>query len=303
MLQLLSYSHVTKGIFWKIVSCFCFSAINICIRYLATGMQGKIVPLSVHVIYFFQYLCASCLILPFIGMSVLKLQSRQGLKLHSYRIVASVVGTICLYFSFRNMPVVQVLALAFIGPAFTVVLASVFLKERITIIKTLAILASVVGALLILQPNYNADNSLMSFSASLLPFVSTLAFVIAKITTRQLINQGETAENLTAYLFLLTLPITGFFALSTWQMPTGQHFLCLLCLGGITAVAFFAFNQAYKYAEVTFLMPFGAVKFFTSIMLSIILFDEYPKNIASWFGIGIIAFGVMLLSYKQDKIV
>jgi drug/metabolite transporter (DMT)-like permease len=295
-------TDLLRGIFWKVASCFCFSAINVCIRYLSTGMHDEFIPLSVHVIYFFQYLFASCLILPFIGKTNFKFRTIQHVKLHIYRVICSIIGTICLYFSFKNMPIVQVLTLSFIGPVFTVIGSNIFLHERMTLAKFFAILASIVGSLLILQPGYNTTGENFSIGTIFLPFISTLAFAFAKITTRHLAKNGETAENLTAYLLILTLPITLIFALSSWQIPTMQNFVCLVFLGVITAMAFFSFNQAYKYAEVTFLLPVGAIKFFTSIILSFLIFNEYPQAMVTWLGIGTIAIGVILLRPGKEKV-
>lgn len=292
---------VWQGAFWKFISCACFAGINGVVRYL-TKMCPEGVLTSEPVIQLFQNLFGVLFLLPVIynfGLSNLKTKYP---LLHGIRVLMAVLGIMLWYKSLKHMPIAESLALSFTGPIFTVIAAWLFLKESLRLPRILAVILSLSGAFIIARPDLafvNSQNLNLGF-AVLFPIGSALALAWNKLITRNLGSKGETPQALATYLLVFMAPVSLIPALYDWQTPMAHHWPWLALLGLLAALAHLSFGKAYALAEVTFLTPFGFLKFFLSAAVGYFAFNEFPSNPALWLGLSIIGLSILLINYKGN---
>lgn len=295
-------SKAWQGAFWKVISCACFAGINGIVRYFSGGIQDNgIEPLPVNVLMFFQNVFGTLFLLPWILKPGLKALTTRHPILHFLRIITAVGGVYLWYLSLKVMPIAEGVALTFTGPIFTVIGASLFLHEKISVQRLCAIILSLLGAFIISRPDIPlyGDSHPLGLSA-ILPLASALALAFNKLLTRKLANLGETPISLATYLLLLMAPVSLLPALYEWTTPSLCHWPWLILLGLLASGAHLSFSKAYQLAEVTFLTPIGFTKFFLSTLVGYIAFSELPTHWSLWIGVSII-FGSILLLGKMPR--
>lgn len=276
-----------QGLLWKLLACLAFAGVNAIVRYLTGGAENITNPLPADVITFFQNIFAFCLMIPFIirkGIGSLQTK-RDLLPQHIVRIICAVAGIILLYSAFAKMPMAQAVALQFVGPIFSVMMASVYLSERLNIYRLLSIVLGLAGAFIITRPDQallGMDDSLGWYA--LLPLGSAIAFAIAKILGRELGTKGETAGQLSFYLIFFMIPASAIPALINWVTPTWSQIGYLSLLGAFGCVAHYSTSKAYCLAEVSFLTPFGFARLIFTAILGYMLYQELPTNPGLWIG-------------------
>lgn len=293
-----SVSEAWKGAFWKVVSCACFAGINGIVRYWSGGIAHSHETLPINVMILFQNIFGALFLLPWLLKSGLPNLQIQHLSLHLLRVLTAVLGVYLWYLSLQTMPIAEGVALTFTGPIFTLLGASIFLKEKLTGQKMIAISLSVIGAFIIARPDLPFYDGYSLGLAALLPLSSALSLALSKLLTRKLTNLGEAPLSLATYLLLLMIPASLIPVSAEWNMPHLIHWPWLITLGALAAAAHFSFSKAYQLAEVTFLTPFGFTKFFLSTLIGFLAFAEFPNYWSLWSGIFIIFISIFLIAYK-----
>lgn len=298
-------SPIFVGIFWKILSCACFAGVNIIVRYLSGSSLPIEQKLPSLVIMFFQNIIGSIFLIPFILSKthqfniINSLLSSKHLALHTIRIFIAISGILLWYISLSKMPVTQVVAISFLSPVLTILGATLLLKEKLNLNKSIAIILSLVGGFLISRPDLAIFNKFSNWEA-IFPICAVLIFATDKLITRKMLTLNECPKLTTVYLLLFTSPICliGALCSGTWILPTLSNFILLLLLGALSAMAHFAFNKSIKTSEITVIMPYGISKIIFNSILSYLVFSELPNTFSIWLGIIIISTSTILLNSK-----
>ncbi len=296
---------IKLGIFWKIFSCFCYAAGNLIIRYLTGGTEkvsvdfSQITPFQVA---WLQNFVGCIIVIP----TVLK-KKAAGLKtayplMHFFRIITAALGVLLFYSSLKLMPIVESVAFLFTAPVFTVLICSIFLKEKINLYRLISIVFALIGILIVsetkaLWPTWN-DTAVWRI---VLPFGATLSFVICKIIGKQLLLKGETAHLLTTYLVMGMALVQLIPGLSHWVWPTFHQWLYLLILGFFTWFAHYALSKSYCYADVVFLMPFGFSRILLTVLLSYLIFEEAVPSKTFWYGSAILFLSSFIITLQEVR--
>lgn len=297
------------GIMWKILSCFCFAAVNAIVRYLSGGsslLENN--PLPIYVIMFYENLFGTLIILPFVlkkEQAIVKsIFTTKHPILHLIRLTMAIVGIGCMYLGLRYMPIMQVIALSFAAPFITILGAIIFLHEPLNMQRTLIILLSLIGGFFITRPDLQIQG-LSSFNIgwpALFPIIATILFSGDKIVTRKLLLYGEHPAAITLLLIAFSAPFCLFpAAIYGWHQPTmGQWpLLILLSIAGVGA--YYTFSKAFLYAEVTILIPFSVTKMLFNGFIGYLIFAELPKTFDMWLGIIIATLSAIIISYDKPK--
>jgi drug/metabolite transporter (DMT)-like permease len=302
----LGSSSTALAIFWKLMSCACFAGINGVVRHLTVIQSELDTPvLSTAAVNFFQNIFGTLFLLPVIYTMGLHRLKSQHKTLHLVRVVTAVLGLLLWYEAIKRMPLAQAVSLNFTGPIFTTGAAFFFLKEHVSIVRIGSIGLSLIGAFIISRPDIAllSDTAPSLGFAVIFPITSAIVFAFNKILTRRLAMRGESPESLAIYLLVFMTPVSGLFCLNdmvtgAFYLPTVTQFFWLICAGVLSAMAHLSFAKAYQLAEVTFLMPFGFLKFFMSTCIGYLAFREFPQSIPL-IGMGLIFMSAGLSAWHQ----
>ena len=287
------------GAFLKIMACLFFSITNTLIRGISSFHHDG-GPLPFFEVAFLQNVVGMVWVAPWLTRNVFKKTLEQK-NIHTLRIGLSVLGVSFWYASLSLMPVAESVALSFTAPIFALIGAHLFLKERLGGLRGLAIAVSFIGAFCISKAKSSAWGGFDSWYVWL-PLLSAAFFAGTKLTGRVLAMNGESAREMNAMLYLFMVPISLLPALWVWRMPTSVELLWIAGVGSSSVIANVLLAKSYAYAEVSFLSPFGFAKFFCSMVLAYLLFNEYPKDWCTWIGFLFILLSIFLLSLEHKNV-
>lgn len=291
--RFLNTSPAVRGALWKVSSFLFFSAINGIVRYLSqTSEAAGQIPLPAYEVAFFQNLFGLIFLIPWIVQQKLHSLQTHSPTLQFLRILLSAIGVVLWYISLTYMPLAQAVALMFLGPLITVIGAKIFLKERLSKERSLAILIGFVGGGIISHTTLSLGSITL---AAILPILAATCFSGATLMVRRLAEK-DSPQLIVTYLLVFMAPVlfipTYFYGVwpELWQWPW------LLIMGGCAAGAHLCLNHAYACAEVSYLAPYGFTKWFASTLIGLIAFAEIP-SLSTCGGACILMAAILVLSY------
>ena len=192
-------------------------------------------------------------------------------------------------YSYTQVGLIVTHALMAVFPLLTVLLSGLFLEEKITRIKIVAVGVGFVGVIIIINP-INLEFSLVS----VLPLISAVTFAIYAVLTRKVASTDNTETSFfwvsLVSAMAITIPSPLFYKPI---MFSDLYFLILLCI--FSLVGHFLLTNAYRHAEASVLQPFSYFHLFFASIVGIIFFQD-PLTISTVAGSGLIVFGGILIS-------
>lgn len=194
------------------------------------------------------------------------------------------------YMAFPALPLAEAVALFFISPIFVTLLASVFLRERVTPQAWGAVIAGFAGVLIILRPG-----SGLFEPAALLSLFSAASYAFSMVLARKYGADEPTtvmafyvnavylvAAALVAAVFG-ALGVTAFghpsldFLVRPWAMPGTLDLLLMGLCGVIAAVAMSLLTHAYRMASANLVTVFEYTGMVWVPLWGFLLFAEVPR--------------------------
>ena len=195
-------------------------------------------------------------------------------------------------YSYTQVGLIVTHALMAVFPLLTVLLSGLFLEEKITRIKIVAVGVGFVGVIIIINP-INLEFSLVS----VLPLISAVTFAIYAVLTRKVASTDNTETSFfwvsLVSAIAITIPSPLFYKPI---MFSDLYFLILLCV--FSLVGHFLLTNAYRHAEASVLQPFSYFHLFFASIVGIIFFQD-PLTISTVAGGGLIVSGGILISRKS----
>ena len=192
-------------------------------------------------------------------------------------------------YSYTQVGLIVTHALMAVFPLLTVLLSGLFLEEKITRIKIVAVGIGFLGVIIIINP-INLEFSLVSA----LPLIAAVNFAIYAVLTRKVASTDNTETSFFWVSLVSAIAITIPSPLFYQPIQLSDlYFLILLCT--FSLVGHFLLTNAYRHAEASVLQPFSYFHLFFASIVGIIFFQD-PLTISTVAGSGLIVFGGILIS-------
>lgn len=290
------WSPAHTGAALMVIAGILFAVINL-LGQFATMVQG-IAPTRLA---FWQYFIAFLFSAPWVIRHGIKAMRTGALTLHVMRVAASAVGVQLWITGLAHVPIWQAIALIMLSPFFVTLGAGLFLGEKTTIERWIAVTVGFVGGMIILAPWSD------SFSAyALYPVGAAVFWALTSLFTKRM-TATESPESLTVYLLLLLTPINLALALSAdgaaSNLALGFDLTGVVMLGAgvLTALAQYAIAKAYSVADAAYLQPFDHLKLPLNVGFGILAFGFVPPG-SMWLGsLLIVGASVFLLSRETGR--
>ena len=225
------------------------------------------------------------------GVLVSILKTKQPLA-QIFRGLLFIASLLMAIYSYTKVGLIVTHALLAVFPLLTVLLSGVFLKEKITRIKLIAVGVGFLGVIIIINP-INLQLSLVS----VLPLISAVTFAIYAVLTRKVASTDNTETSFfwvsLVSAIAITIPSPLFYKPIQFS---DIYFLLLLCM--FSLVGHFMLTNAYRHAEASVLQPFSYFHLFFASLVGIIFFQD-PLTISTIVGGSLIVFGGILISRKS----
>jgi drug/metabolite transporter (DMT)-like permease len=283
-----SVGNPVLGIFWMVMTGICFVAVTALVKTL-----GGRIPAAESA--FLRYVIGLVFLIPvWRELTAIKLTPRQK-KLFGIRGIVHTLGVILWFYAMTRIPIAEVTAMNYLNPVYVSILAVFLLGEKMALRRVLAVIAALIGSLIILRPGFRElDPGHIAMLGTALLFAGS--YLIAKIVS------GELPASLVVALLSITVTIgLAPFAIAVWVTPS------LADLGVLAAIACFAtaghytMTLAFAAAPVTVTQPVTFLQLVWSVLLGALFFDE-PADPWVILGGGIIMASVIFITWREARL-
>ena len=192
------------------------------------------------------------------------------------------IGSAAMLLGFTSLaylPLPEATAIGFAAPIITVILAAIFLGERIRLFRMAAVVLGLIGVLIILAPRFGASVSETTTSLATLGVLAALGSAFLRATalifTRRLVVKENTAT--IVFYFSTIASIAGLMTIPFgWSVPPLTDALLLIASGLLGGVAQIFLTNSYRYAPAGVIAPFDYTSMIFAIIVGFWLFDEVP---------------------------
>lgn len=189
-----------------------------------------------------------------------------------------IIGTIAMglgFASLKFLPLPEVTALQFATPIFTLIFAAFMLGERFRLIRTAAVLAGLVGVVIILWPRLTIDGNRTELIGATLVLASAGCAALAQIFVKRM--TGTEAPTAIVFYFAVTATTLSLLTLPFgWVVPQGIEWVWMIGAGVVGLGGQVLLTASYRHAEVSVLAPFTYVSMIWSLLFGWFLFAEAP---------------------------
>lgn len=198
-------------------------------------------------------------------------------RIHLLRNTAHFAGQALWVWGVTVLPLATVFAIEFTTPCWVALFAVLFLKERMTLGRGMAIILGFVGVLIILRPGME------SFRPEALAVVLAAVFFGVQITTTKFLTGTNATWTIMFWMNLMQLPMNMLANMALGQSPLIVGKLSLgiwLPVVGIAITGFLAhycLTNAFRHGDATLVVPIDFLRVPLIALIGWLFYNETPE--------------------------
>lgn len=214
--------------------------------------------------------------------------------LHLARALMLLVGSVSFIGAVKYLPLAEANAIAFLAPAFMVLLAVPILREKVGPRSAAAIVVGFAGVAVILRPG----GEIFGWAA-ILPLVMAVCSAGFHVTTPLVARRDDPRVSL-YYLGLLAVVATSVALPWNWTPPSAGEAVGLLAVGGLSAVGHLLMVRALDLSPVAIVAPLFYLHLLWALLYGHLFFDEVPDWVTAG-GVALVAASGLLVYQKRGN--
>ncbi len=282
-------SKRTKGIICIILAAFSFALMSVFIRLAGDvpSMQKAFFRNAVAVVFAFLILKKNHA--PFHP------PERKHWLLLLARAFFGTIGLICNFYAVDHLNLSDANMLNKMSPFFAIIVSYFLLKEKLTPVQGLGVVAAFLGSLLIIKPNPSNMALVPSLIGLLGGFGAGVAYSFVRYMSKKNIHPSLIVFVFSTFSCLVCLP----YFLMIHAPMTGMQLLCLILAGTCGCAGQFAITSAYQFAPAKEISVYDYSQVIFSALLGWAVFGQLP-DVWSLLGyIVIIGTGIGMFLYQK----
>ena len=275
-----------KAILLATVASFCAVLMSVFLKLAQNDI-------NVFTVGFLRFFFGLLIILPFIIKSNFNIYKTNNFKFHLARSLINVPMMILGFAALMYIPLEQIKAIGFLSPILVVILSVLILKERIYIIRILALIIGFFGVMIISRPGIIEINV-----GAYMVLLSGLLWSTVIIITKFMSKEDSPMTILTyqyTFVSIFILPL----ALIYWTNPTLNSLYYALLAAIVGTVLHLCINHSYRLADLSVIQPVWFTQLIFASIFGFSIFGEIPDG-WTWAG-GILVFtSVLIITYREN---
>lgn len=244
----------------------------------------------------------------------------QRLPAHLFRSIAGIGSMFFTFAAFRLIPLADATAIGYVQPLLLVVLAAVFLRERLTPLRIYSVIGGFAGILVMLWEHVGGksvqsspDSTLGAFCA----FMGALLIAVGFSQIRRLTKTEHTGAiafyfqsttTITAVCVLLAAavwpidaPMASVLRAEAWVWPRGFDWFPLISIGILGGIGQLLITQGFRYADASILAVFDYSSLVWAVLIGLLVFSEIPSAYVM-FGAAIVIAAGLLVVWEENRL-
>ena len=277
--------NVAAGVGWMLLTTLFFVCVTGIVRHVGADVPAVEAA-------FIRYFFGVVLIAPLMLRMLRRPPSRTAMKLHLGRGLAHGMGVMLWFYAMARIPIAEVTALGYVAPIFVTVGAAMFLGERVQLRRVMAVLAGILGALVILRPGFQEISVGQLAQLGAAPCFA-MSFLMAKRLTRE--EDPAVIVGLLSVFVTLALAPAAF---ANWSDPTWAEVGWLSLTAVFATAGHWTLTKAYACAPITVTQPVQFLQLVWATILGIVAFGE-PVDPFVIAGGGIIVGAATYIAHRE----
>ncbi|GIX09411.1 DMT family transporter [Elioraea sp.] len=215
-------------------------------------------------------------------------------RLQALRSLCLGVANLCFSAALIHIPLAEAVAIGFVSPLITTLLAARILGEAVGWRRWLGIAIGFAGVLVIIRPGLGVTHP-----AALLVLGTATVFAVYQVLTRRLAGVDD-AETTIFHTGVASAVLTTLIAPFHWAWPTAAEWAMLALIGAIGGGGHFLLIQAFQRAPASLLAPFAYTQIIWAVIAGWVLFGELPDLVAAFGGV-IVAAGGLFVIWSESR--
>jgi len=230
-------------------------------------------------------------------MNVIKrptLMFSQRTKTHFWRNLFHFIGQFSWLVGIGMLPLAQVFAIEFTVPLWVLIIAAVFLRERITARKLASVGLGLIGVAVIVKPGPQLLDP-----GAVIMLVAAVCFAITFILNKSLLST-EHPLTIVFYMTLIQLPLGALMAGADWTMPEPWMWPWVMAIALTGLSAHYCVSKSMQLAEVSVVMSLDFLRLPIVATIGMVLYGE-TLDVAVLFGGAIMLAANLVNHWKPNK--
>jgi len=216
------------------------------------------------------------------------------IKWHIARSVSGYSSGTLLTIGLGLVPLNTATAISFTGPLFTTLFAVLLLKEKISSHRVTGLAIGFLGAMVVLRPGTD------HFDPAFFYLIATAMLWGVTDIIIKILNRTENLHSILFYTTVVMMVIATPLAILDWKEISNYQFMLLVALAVCHLLNFGSASQAYRYSDLSVLMPFEFSRLVFSAIFAYLIFAE-KLDIWVVAGSAIIIFGAVFVAIKEKR--
>lgn len=251
----------TKALGWMLLSAFGSACMVSLVRYLTTELP------SAQVV-FLRNGMALLLFLPWVLRHPKRALYTKRINVYALRAAVGLVAMQMWFYALSVLPLPMATSLSFTSPLLTAILAAIYLGERYSYHRWMALFIGFLGTLVILHP-WSAEfnpNALIAVASAMMWAISGLLIKSLSVT--------DHAMKVSFMMVLLMTPLSFPFAVIVWEEIPNHLWLALFALGLASNVMQVSLSKAIAIAPFYIILPVDFTRLLFVCIIAYFAFGE-----------------------------
>ena len=186
-------------------------------------------------------------------------------------------------------------ALSFTAALFTTVAAVIFLGERLRLRRIMAIVAGIIGVLIVLRPASD------SFDLTALLVLASTMFWGTNVVIVKKLSQTEHTASIVAWSSILLTTLSAPLWITFGEWPTNAQLIVLLAIGGFGTAGHLCITSALKLADSSAVMSLDFLRLIWSVIIGVWFFRD-GIDIWTIVGAGVIFSSGLYILVRESRL-
>jgi drug/metabolite transporter (DMT)-like permease len=280
-----SQNRPVAGVIWMLITGLMFVAVTAIVKHV-----GSELPAAESA--FLRYLLGLVFLIPMIGPIRRAKLTPRALKLFGFRGVVHTLGVTLWFYAMTQISIAEVTAMNYLAPVYVTLGAAFFLGEKLALRRILAVVAALVGAMVILRPGFRELSP-----GHIAMLITAVMFAGSYLTAKVMADEVSPAVVVGMLSITVTIGLAPLAAM-VWVTPTYEQLAWMFLLACFATAGHFTMTLAFQAAPVAVTQPVTFLQLFWAVLLGALVFGE---GIDGWviFGGMIILASVSFITWRE----
>jgi drug/metabolite transporter (DMT)-like permease len=277
-----------RGVIWIMLSAFWLTGMAVSIK-----IAGE--TLSAWQIVLLRALIALVFVSPALARQGFGKLRTNRLRVHILRSVFGFGGIVSLVFAVTHLELALATTLGFTRTLFVIVLALMFLGERLNAKRAIATIVGFCGVVICTQPGSGGEVSLW-----VLVGLSAAVFAAAVSTTIKNLTRTESPITILVWSYFIMGSFAAVPAILTWKTPDLREVVIILVMAVFSTLGQTCTVLGLRAGEATAVAPFDYSRLLYATAAGFFIFTEVP-TLATFIGAAIIVASTLYIAMQNAK--